>query len=235
MGKGLNINVLLVEDDQFMANLIKYNLSNLDYNVALARDGVEGMEIAQNDNPDIIILDCMIPHKSGIEVCTELRAHEKTQSIPIIMISALDDNNKILGLEKGADDYVIKPFSIEELVARIGALLRRTKPSFTAKTLSFHDIEMDLTSYEVKRRREKVKLSRIEFRILQVFLENPETLLGRAVLIDKVWGLRNNVDLRTIDVHVTRLRKALSDASSDGTSLISTVWGKGYKLSADSD
>lgn len=232
MSKALKPTVLVVEDDKSIATVISYNLQKEGYNVNFVTDGEEGIEVARAEKPDIILLDWMLPSRSGIDVCMALRSTQDTANIPIIMISAKDDDlDKVTGLERGADDYITKPFAPVELLARMRAVLRRIRPAFADKVLRFKDVEMDLSSYNVIRAGKEVKLAPIEFQILQTLMENPNRVLSRDALINKVWGLDIEVDARTVDVHITRLRKALLKASSDNVDIIKTVRLAGYKLS----
>ena len=232
MSKALKPTVLVVEDDKSIATVITYNLQKEGYNVSFVTDGEEGIEAAKAEKPDIILLDWMLPSRSGIDVCMALRGHQETANIPIIMISAKDDDlDKVTGLERGADDYITKPFAPVELLARMRAVLRRIRPAFADKLLRFQDVEMDLSSYTVTRSSKDIKLAPIEFQILQTLMENPNRVLTRDTLINRVWGVDLEVDARTVDVHITRLRKALLGASPDNIDVIKTVRLAGYKLS----
>ncbi len=229
--KQLKPNVLLVEDDKSVANVISYNLQKQGYNVIVVHDGEKALITAKNEKPDLILLDWMLPLKSGIEVCTILRSYPECSHTPIIMISAKDDDlDKVTGLDRGADDYMTKPFSPFELAARMRAVLRRIRPAFSDKMLKFSDIEMDLSSHCVMRGSKEVKLAPIEFQILQMLMEKPERVLSRNSLISKIWGTEIEVDTRTVDVHITRLRKALLEASNNNKEIIKTVRLAGYKL-----
>lgn len=229
--RSLKMSILLVEDDQSMSNVINYNLAKEGYKVFVAADGKEGFEMAQCYKPDLIILDWMLPKQSGLDVCMSLRENVGTANIPVVMISSRDDDlDKVTGLERGADDYITKPFAPIELIARIRAILRRIRPAYASKKLRFSDVEMDLSSHSVKRNDTLIKLAPIEFQIFQILLENPNIVLSREELISKVWGPDVAVDARTVDVHMTRLRKALMAASPDGVDIIKTVRLVGYKL-----
>ncbi len=231
MSKALKPKVLVVEDDKSIATVISYNLQKEGYNVSFVADGAEGIEAAKAEKPDIILLDWMLPSISGIDVCLALRNNQETANIPIIMISAKDDDlDKVTGLERGADDYMTKPFAPIELLARMRAVLRRIRPAFADKTLRFQDVEMDLSSYIVTRAGNDVKLAPIEFQILQTLMENPNRVLSRDNLINRIWGVDIEVDARTVDVHITRLRKSLMYASPNNIDLIKTVRLAGYKL-----
>lgn len=228
--------VLLVEDDHSIANVISYNLQKEGYKVTVVTDGEAAIAVAQEETPDVILLDWMLPRKSGIEVCMALRSIENTANIPIIMISTKDDDlDKVTGLERGADDYITKPFSPIELAARMRAVLRRIRPAFADKKLRFEDIEMDLSSYTVMRAGSQIRLAPIEFQILQALMENPKRVLSREVLIARIWTANASVDQRTVDVHITRLRKALINASPDKIDMIQTIRLAGYKLQRADD
>lgn len=232
MSKALKPRVLIVEDDKAIATVMCYNLRKEGYEVTLVTDGEDGVETAKLEKPDIILLDWMLPSKSGVDICLTLRKFEETANIPIIMISAKDDDlDKVTGLERGADDYITKPFAPVELLARMRAVLRRIRPAIADKKMVFDDLEMDLSSCNVKRSNVDIKLAPIEFQILQTLMENPNRVLSRDSLINRVWGPDVEVDARTVDVHITRLRKALLKASSDGIDIIKTIRLAGYKIS----
>lgn len=229
--KGVEPLILLVEDDKSIATLVEYNLSKIGYRVIVLATGENAVKITRERKPDVILLDWVLPDVPGTEICSQLRQDSETSNIPIIMISAkTDDIDKVHGLERGADDYLIKPFSSIELAARIKAVLRRIRKSFSEKKLNFADIEMDLRSYTVTRGNNIVKLAPIEFQLLQILMENPNIVCSRPHLINKIWGGTTNVDERTVDVHITRLRRSLVDNSETGEDLIATVRMVGYKL-----
>ena len=229
--KDLKANILLVEDDKSVSTVITYNLQKEGYKVSLAVDGEQALNMARLYKPDLVLLDWMLPIKSGIEVCISLKDNQETFHIPIIMVSAKDDDlDKVAGLERGADDYITKPFSPVELMARIKAILRRVRPAFSNKILKFYDVEMDLASYKVIRKDKELQLAPIEFQILQSLIENPSIVLSREMLINKIWGVDIDVDARTVDVHITRLRKALLNTSVDNFDIIKTIRLAGYKL-----
>ncbi|AEI89122.1 MAG: Phosphate regulon transcriptional regulatory protein PhoB [Candidatus Midichloria mitochondrii] len=231
MNKNLKLTILIVEDEKTIATVIAYNLQKEGYAVHIISDGAEAAMWAKNSPPDLILLDWVLPSKTGVEVCNELRQDPKTSNVPIIMISAKSqDFDKVEGLSYGADDYITKPFSPIELIARVKAVLRRIRPAFAEKSLKFHDIIMDLNTYNVSRNGKDVKLAPIEFQILQIMMEQPEIVLSRQALIEKIWGIDIDVDQRTVDVHITRLRKALMSASVDDVDIIKTVRLVGYKL-----
>lgn len=231
MAKKLTPSILVVEDEESIASIIKYNLKKAGYLVMSTNDGAEAIDIAKQHKPDLILLDWMLPGLSGIEVCRVIRGSEEIGNVPIIMISARSEEmDKIMGLERGADDYISKPFSPNELIARIKAILRRMRPAFSSKVIAFEDIQLNLSRHVLIRNEKEVSLSPIEFKILQILIENPSRVLSREYLIDKIWGTDIYVGSRTVDVHITRLRKALLSASSDGIDLLRTVRLGGYSL-----
>ncbi len=222
---------MVVDDEESISTVIKYNLQKEGYRVQTVGDGYEALTIAQNSKPDLVLLDWMLPSMAGVEVCRKLRENPDTANIPIIMISAKSEEfDRITGLDKGADDYIIKPFSPAELIARIKAILRRMRPAFSSKILTFDDVEMDLLSHTVIRGGGEVKLAPLEFQILQIMMEHPNRVLSREALIDKIWGNEAYVGTRTIDVHITRLRKALLKQSLSGEDIIKTIRLSGYTL-----
>ncbi|MFI4984145.1 MAG: phosphate regulon transcriptional regulator PhoB [Rickettsiales bacterium] len=231
MSRSLQASVLIVEDEEALSAVIKYNLKKANFIVTSVEDGLQAIEIAKSNRPDVIILDWMLPGMSGIDVCKTLRETEETTNIPIIMLSAKgEEMDRITGLEYGADDYITKPFSPEELVARIKAILRRLRPAFSGKKLNFEDIHMDLDTHTVTRNKHTIKLSPIEYKILQSLMEKPGRVLSRDSLMDKIWGNDVYVGVRTVDVHMTRLRRLLVDASKDGKDVIKTIRLSGYTL-----
>lgn len=224
--------LLLVEDDNALVELIRWNFEHEDYSVSDTSDGEEAILLAKETLPDIIILDWMIENLSGIEVCRQLRRDESTQHIPIIMLTARsEEDDKIRGLEIGADDYLTKPFSPRELIARAHAVLRRTRPALAGKNLKFGDIEMDIVAHKVRRDGKSITLGPTEYRLLKHFLEYPSQVFSRERLLDTVWGYDSDIEIRTVDVHIRRLRKALNkDGKSD---IIRTVRSAGYSLDKD--
>ena len=220
--------ILLVEDEAAQREVISYNLSASGFRVAEARDGEEAMQLVAEDPPDLIILDWMMPHLSGIEVCRRLKARAETREIPIIMLSArTEELDRVRGLETGADDYVIKPYSVAELMARVRANLRRVRPSTVGIVLEFQDIRLDGETHRVTRAGEALTLGPTEFRLLATFMERPGRVFSREQLLDRVWGRDIYVETRTVDVHIARLRKALGQG---GGALLRTVRGSGYAL-----
>ena len=224
--------LLLVEDDRALAELLIWHFEREDFEVRRTGDGEEALLLAAEDTPDVIVLDWMIEGISGVEVCRRLRRAPATANVPIIMLTARgEESDRIRGLETGADDYVTKPFSPRELIARVAAVLRRVRPALAAERLSFADIEMDLAEHRVRRAAEPVALGPTEFRLLRHFLEHPGRVFSRSRLIDAVWSRDSEIDERTVDVHIRRLRKALNqDGRPD---LIRTVRSEGYALDRD--
>ncbi len=231
MVKNLQPMILVVEDDDSISSIIKYNLKKAGYLVNVVDNGNDAIDFAKGSTPDLVLLDWMLPGMTGIDVCKALRSMPETANIPIIMLSAKGEEiDKITGLERGADDYITKPFSPVELSARIKAVLRRIRPAFSGKFLEFDDIIMDLSMHTVSRDGKELKVSPIEFKILQSLMENPGRVLSREAIMDKIWGTEIYVGTRTIDVHITRLRKILVASSKDGEDVIKTVRLGGYAL-----
>jgi two-component system phosphate regulon response regulator PhoB len=221
--------ILVVEDETPIQTLLRYNLEQDDYEVAEATDGEEALLLCAERKPDLIILDWMLPLLSGIEVCRRLRRSDETKSIPIIMLTARgEEGDRVRGLNAGADDYVTKPFSPAELLARVRAVLRRTDPTNEAELLNFADLEMDLASHRVRRQERDIHLGPTEFRLLRHFLRNPGRVFSRERLLDRVWGSEVDVEPRTVDVHIRRLRKAINAPGE--RDLIRTVRSAGYAL-----
>ncbi len=221
--------LLLVEDDRALAELLVWHFEREDFQVVRTADGEEALLLAQESPPDIVILDWMIEGVSGIEVCRRLRRREATANVPIIMLTARgEESDRIRGLETGADDYVTKPFSPRELVARVGAVLRRVRPALAGERLAYADVEMDVAAHRVRRGGEPIELGPTEFRLLRYLLEHPGRVFTRERLIGAVWSEDSDIDARTVDVHVRRLRKALN--ASGRADLIRTVRSAGYSL-----
>lgn len=222
--------VLIVEDEPAQMEVLSYNLGSEGFRLVTAKDGDEALLVVEEQRPDVIILDWMLPNMSGIEVCRQLKARSQTKSIPILMLTARgDETDRVRGLETGADDYVVKPYSVNELIARVRGLLRRVRPASVDDKLGYGELEMDLVQHKVTLSGERVKLGPTEFRLLTTLLENPGRVWEREQLLDRVWGHDSDVDLRTVDVHVGRLRKALQ-ATDVQAALIRTVRGVGYSL-----
>ncbi|MDO7558685.1 MAG: phosphate regulon transcriptional regulator PhoB [Loktanella sp.] len=221
--------ILVVEDEAAQREILAYNLQAEGFRVSCAEDGEAGLLAVAEDPPDVIVLDWMMPHLSGIEVCRQLKIRSETRSIPIIMLSARsEDIDKVRGLETGAEDYVVKPYSVAELMARVRAQLRRVRPATVGQVLAYGDIALDAETHRVTRADAEVKLGPTEFRLLATFMEKPGRVWSREALLDRVWGRDVYVDTRTVDVHVGRLRKALSQAGGDDP--LRTVRGAGYAL-----
>ena len=221
--------ILLVEDDSSLVELLSFHLSRSEFEVETTADGEDALLMAREMPPDLVILDWMIEGISGLEVCRRLRRLPETANVPIIMLTArVEETDRIRGLETGADDYVTKPFSPRELVARVGAVLRRVRPALAGERLSFGGIEMDLVAHKVRRDGTIIALGPTEFRLLRHFLENPRRVFSRERLLDSVWGHDSDIELRTVDVHIRRLRGAINvDGKPD---LVRTVRSAGYAL-----
>lgn len=224
--------ILLVEDDANLVELIRYNLDKEGFDVVTTPDGEEALVLAEEDRPDVVVLDWMIANLSGIEVCRRLRRAPETAGLPIIMLTArAEESDRVRGLETGADDYVTKPFSPRELVARVRALLRRLRPALSGGALEYGGIAMDTSAHKVTRDGVAVQLGPTEFRLLRHFLEHPGRVFSREQLLDAVWGRDVYVEQRTVDVHIRRLRKAIN--GDDLPDLIRTVRSAGYALDSD--
>ncbi|UZD92156.1 phosphate regulon transcriptional regulator PhoB [Cognatishimia activa] len=221
--------VLLVEDEPAQREVLSYNLQSEGFDVVTASDGDEAMLLVSEEAPDIIVLDWMLPGISGIEICRRLKLRSETRSIPILMLSARSEEvDRVRGLETGADDYVVKPYSVLELMARVRNQLRRVRPSTVGQRLEFEDIILDSETHRVTRADNQLKLGPTEFRLLSTFMEKPGRVWSREQLLDRVWGRDIYVDSRTVDVHVGRLRKAL--CLHGGEDPVRTVRGAGYAL-----
>lgn len=224
--------VLVVEDEAAQRELLSYNLQKEGLRVVVAGDGEEGLLLAEEEEPDLIILDWMLPHVSGIEVCRQLKRQSRTKHIPIIMLTARgEDADRIRGLDTGADEYVVKPYSVTVLLAQVRAMLRRTRPSSMGEQMSYGDIVLDAEQHKVTRDGQLHKLGPTEYRLLTVLIERPGRVWSREQLLDRVWGHDSEIDFRTVDVHVGRLRKALNQP--DKPNPIRTVRGAGYSLDYD--
>jgi two-component system phosphate regulon response regulator PhoB len=221
--------VLVVEDESAQREVLAYNLEAEGFRVAAAENGEEALMMVEELAPDIIVLDWMLPNVSGIEVCRRLKARSETRNVPIIMLSARSEEvDRVRGLETGADDYVIKPYSVVELMARVRTQLRRVRPSTVGVVLEYGDIRLDPESHRVYRADAPLKLGPTEFRLLSTFMEKPGRVWSREQLLDRVWGRDIYVDTRTVDVHIGRLRKALMQNGGDDP--LRTVRGAGYAL-----
>ena len=221
--------ILVVEDEQSQSEVMVYNLEAEGYRVTCADNGDDAMLVIAEDMPDVIVLDWMMPHLSGIEVCRQIKSNPDTRAIPVIMLSAKSEEaDRVRGLETGADDYVVKPYSVSELMARVRGQLRRVRPATVGQILTYDDILLNAETYRVSRAGVDLKLGPTEFRLLSTFMEKPGRVWSRDILLDRVWGRDVYVDTRTVDVHVGRLRKALTEAG--GSDPLRTVRGAGYAL-----
>jgi len=221
--------ILVVEDEPAQREVMSYNFEAEGFRVAQASNGEEALMLVEESAPDVIVLDWMLPNVSGIEVCRRLKMRPETRGVPIIMLSARSEEvDRVRGLETGADDYMIKPYSLVELVARVRTQLRRTRPSAVGLVLTFDDIRLDSETYRVYRGEKVLKLGPTEFRLLTTFMEKPGRVWSREQLLDRVWGRDIYVDTRTVDVHIGRLRKALCAFGGDDP--LRTVRGAGYAL-----
>ena len=233
MGRNGTKRLLLVEDDRALAELVKFHFQREGFTVTSTAVGDEALILIDEIKPDLLILDWMIEGTSGIELCRRLRRDPGTASLPIIMLTARgEEDDRVRGLETGADDFITKPFSPKELIARANALLRRARPGLVAKALAYHGIEMDTVAHRVRRDGKPVSLGPTEYRLLRHLLENPQRVFSRQQLLEAVWPHSEEIELRTVDVHVRRLRMALcKDHEID---LIRTVRSEGYSLDVDS-
>jgi len=223
-------NILLVEDEPAIQELIAFNLTQAGHNVLRASTAEAAVTLVKNALPDLVLLDWMLPGASGLDVARRLRADERTRQIPIIMLTARsDEQDKISGLEAGADDYITKPFSPRELLARIKAVLRRRAPQMTDDAVEVHGLRLDPITHRVSGQGETIDLGPTEFRLLHFFMTHAERVHSRAQLLDQVWGDHVFVEERTVDVHIRRLRSALENSGHDD--LIQTVRGTGYRFS----
>ncbi|MDQ2092789.1 phosphate regulon transcriptional regulator PhoB [Rhodalgimonas zhirmunskyi] len=221
--------VLLVEDEPAQREVLAYNLEAEGFEVIRAEDGEEALLLLGEAPPDVVLLDWMLPNVSGIEVCRRLKTKPETRSIPVIMISARSEEvDRVRGLETGADDYVVKPYSVVELMARVRSQLRRVRPATVGERLEYEDIILDAATHRVTRDEKPLKLGPTEFRLLATFMEKPGRVFSRDQLLDRVWGRDIYVDTRTVDVHIGRLRKALTVHGGDDP--LRTVRGAGYAL-----
>jgi two-component system phosphate regulon response regulator PhoB len=221
--------VLVAEDENALVTLLRYNLEREGYRVLVAMDGEEALLVAAEEQPDLVLLDWMMPQLSGIEVCRRLRSRQETRNVPIIMLTARgEESDRIRGLDTGADDYLTKPFSMMELLARLRAVMRRIRPSLAEDIVTVGDIEMDRAAHRVRRAGKEVHLGPTEYKLLDHLIQHPGRVFSREQLLDAVWGSDVYVEARTVDVHVGRLRKALIvDGAADP---IRTVRSAGYAL-----
>ena len=233
MNSALKPLVLIVEDEADIVTLLKYNLEKEGFRVNAASDGEEALLLAGEQTPNIVLLYWMLPLMSGLEVCRQMRRNAKMRDIPIIMLTARgEEGDRVRGLNSGADDYITKPFSPTELVARMRAVLRRASPGMADETLQFADVTMDLAAHRVRRNGRDVHLGPTEFRLLRHFMQHPGRVFSREQLLDIVWGHDVYVEPRTVDVHIRRLRKAMNEETE--MDLIRTVRSAGYALDTKS-
>ena len=224
--------LLIVEDDRAIAELLKHHFSKEGFTVTTTPSGEEALLLVEEIRPALVILDWMIEDLSGIEVCRQLRRRNANAGMPILMLTARgEEEDRIRGLETGADDFVTKPFSPKELVARAKAVLRRSNPSLMAEKLTYAGLEMDTTAHRVRLEGTRIELGPTEYRLLRCFMQNPEKVFSRHQLLERVWPHNEDIELRTVDVHIRRLRNALENAGGDGE-IIRTVRSEGYSLDA---
>jgi two-component system phosphate regulon response regulator PhoB len=229
------VTILIADDEPNQLELLSYNLEQAGFAVMKAMHGQDALQKIEDHSPDLVILDWMMPHMSGIELCRLLRSRSDTKMLPVVILSARgEEGDRTLGLDSGADDYMSKPFSPRELVSRVKALLRRSRPALLADVLEFADIKVFPTRMEVQRAGHMVALGPKEFRLLSILIERPGQVFSRAQLLDLVWGHAVYVEERTVDVHLSRLRKAINkpDGRAEMPNLIRTVRGSGYALRA---
>ncbi|MBI1174462.1 MAG: phosphate regulon transcriptional regulatory protein PhoB [Sideroxydans sp.] len=226
----MSAKILLVEDEPAIQELLAFNVVQCGFQAIQASDANSALAHISRELPDMILLDWMLPGTSGIELARRLRADQRTRNIPIIMLTArTDERDKVLGLESGADDYITKPFSPRELMARIRAVLRRRAPEMSDETVSVDELELSPSTHRVIAKGEQVELGPTEFRLLHFFMTHPERVYSRSQLLDQVWGDHVFVEERTVDVHIRRLRQVLEPSGLDG--LVQTVRGSGYRFS----
>jgi len=224
--------ILIIEDEDAIVTLLRYNLEREGFQVAVARDGEEGLAALAEHRPDLAVIDWMLPYVSGLELCRQIRRRPETHNLPIIMLTARgEEADRVRGLDAGADDYISKPFSTNEFVARVRSVLRRSHPAFGQETIAFGDIIMDLGSHRVRRGGSNIHLGPTEFRLLRHLMENPGRVFSREQLLDAVWGRDVFVGPRTVDTHIRRLRRAL--AAGGRTDPIRTVRSAGYGLDSE--
>ena len=235
----MSIRILIADDEPNQLELLTYNLVQADYEVIRAEDGQQALDMIEEHRPDLAIIDWMMPQMSGIDVCRTLRSRSETKRLPIIILSARgEEGDRTLGLDIGADDYISKPFSPREMISRVRALLRRAHPALADDILEFHDLRFNQTTMEISRAGRLVSLGPKESRLLAILMERPGRVFSRAQLLDLVWGHGVFVEERTVDVHISRLRKAINAPSADtgkAANLIHSVRGSGYALRTPMD
>lgn len=223
--------VLIVEDETALATMLSYNLEKEGFDVCMASDGEEALIQVAERKPDIVLLDWMLPLVSGIEVCRQIRRAPASRTLPVIMLTARgEEGDRVRGLNSGADDYIVKPFSPAELIARVRAVMRRAQPTSVEEVLRFADVAMDLVAHRVTRSDKQIHLGPTEFRLLRFLMQHPGRVFSREQLLDRIWGHDVYVEVRTVDVHIRRLRKALN--AGKAVDLIRTVRAAGYALDA---
>ncbi|TCS63395.1 phosphate regulon transcriptional regulator PhoB [Varunaivibrio sulfuroxidans] len=224
--------ILIAEDEPAQVEVLRYNLESEGYRVVTAVNGEEALLVVEEEGPDLVLLDWMMPELSGIEVCRRLRERTQTKRLPVIMLTARgEESDRVRGLDSGADDYLVKPFSPGELIARVRAVMRRTRPGLDEEHISYGGITMDLAAHKVTRDGRAVHLGPTEFRLLRILMERPGRVFSRESLLDMAWGRDIYVEARTVDVHIRRLRKALNE--NDDTDIIRTVRGAGYAIDSE--
>lgn len=226
--------VLIVEDEAPLVTMLRYNLEKEGFEVTAAADGEEALLQIAERPPDLVLLDWMLPHLSGLEICRQIRRSPDTKGLPVVMLTARgEEGDRVRGLDSGADDYVVKPFSPSELVARLRAVIRRARPDAAEEILRFADLAMDLSAHRVWRGDRPVHLGPTEYRLLRHLLRQPRRVFAREQLLDAVWGQAVEVEIRTVDVHIRRLRKALNEGGE--ADLLRTVRSAGYALDEAAD
>lgn len=227
--------ILVVDDEEHIIQLIKFNLEKNGYKVISAIDGIEGLKTAKSERPQLVLLDLMLPGLDGYDVCREIRKDNNISNMPVIMITAKGEElDKILGLELGADDYITKPFSVRELMARVKAVLRRTKIEYNDKSYKFGDIAIDFQKHEIIKANEKLDLTLKEFELLEVLIKNKGRVMTRDFLLDKIWGYEYIGETRTVDVHIRHLRQKIEDDDKK-PKYIETIRGIGYRFNFDGE
>ena len=225
----MNPLILIVEDEPAQVEILRYNLEKKGFLISVATAGEEALILAEEEEPDLVILDWMLPDISGIEICRRLKAQQHTKLTPVIMLTARgEEEDRVRGLENGADDYMVKPYSPNEMIARVQAVLRRFHPEIAADVLEYSDVRMDLARHRVIRNDQAIHLGPTEFRLLRVLMERPGRVFSREQLLDRAWGRDVYVESRTVDVHIRRLRKALNIKGLKD--IIRTVRGAGYAI-----
>lgn len=239
----MNRRILVIEDEANIQELLRYNLEKNGYEVIVSDNGVDGIHEALANVPDLILLDLMLPGLDGLEVCKRLRMEKQTKKVPIFMLTAKSEElDKVLGLELGADDYITKPFSIKELIARIRAAMRRIGDDMNdgrleeekTRTIKIKDLEIDHERYEVRKNGEKIALTLKEFELLKMLVENKGKVLTRDFLLDKIWGYDYAGETRTVDVHIRHIRQKLNDEEGGGQ-MIETIRGVGYRFTSEGE